>query len=74
MEKNIEELNFLKRELYFLNGELKKINAQIEKLQYNSEDMESQTKLWEFKEKIEGRIRQCKYEEENPTKKGTVHF
>jgi len=57
MGKNTEELNFLK-------GELKKINNQIKKLQYNEEDMESQTKLWEMKEKIEEKIRVCKFEEE----------
>ena len=58
MGKNIEELNFLK-------GELKKINDQIKKLQYSEEDMEFQTKLWEMKEKIEGKIRGCEFEEEN---------
>jgi len=55
MGKNTEELNFLK-------GELKKINAQIEKLEYGSGIME---KLWERKEKIEGKIKECEYEEEN---------
>jgi hypothetical protein len=58
MGKNIEELNFLK-------GELKKINAQIEKLQYGSGVMESQAKLWELREKIEGKIKECEYDEEN---------
>jgi hypothetical protein len=58
MGKNIEELNFLR-------GELKKINAQIEKLQYGSGVMETQVKLWELKENIEKKIKECEYVEEN---------
>lgn len=58
MEKNIEELNFLK-------GELKKINAQIEKLKYGSGVIEKQAKLWELREKIEKKIRECEFVEEN---------
>ena len=51
MEENMEELNFLKEEL-------KKINAGIKTFQYggNKEIVEAQVKLWELKEKIEGKI------------------
>lgn len=58
MGKNIEELNFLK-------GELKKINDQIAKLQYGAGVLEYQAKLWELKNKIEGKIRYCESQEEN---------
>lgn len=58
MEENTEELNFLK-------GELKKINIQIEKLQYDAGVLEYQVKLWELKNKIEGKIRYCESKEEN---------
>ena len=57
--------NLRKKEFNFLKGELKKINAQIEKLQYGSGVIEKQAKLWELKEKIEGKIEECEYEEEN---------
>lgn len=51
MEENMEELNFLKEEL-------KRINAGIKTFQYggNKEIVEAQVKLWELKEKIEGKI------------------
>ena len=58
MEENIEELNFLK-------GELKKINDQIKELKYDPGDLNSQAKLWELKNKIEGKIRYCESKEEN---------
>ena len=58
MEENTEELNFLR-------GELKKINDQIAKLQYNAGVLDSQAKLWELKDKIEGKIRYCESKEEN---------
>ena len=58
MGKNTEELNFLK-------GELKKINTQIENLQYGAGVLEKQAKLWELKDKIEGKIRYCESKEEN---------
>lgn len=58
MEENIEELNFLR-------GELKKINDQIKELKYDSTDLDSQAKLWELKNKIEGKIRYCENKEEN---------
>lgn len=58
MGKNIEELNFLK-------GELKKVNDQIKELHYDQSDLGLQTKLWEWKEKIEGKIKECECEEEN---------
>jgi hypothetical protein len=50
MEENIEELNFLR-------GELKKINDQIKELKYDQSDLGLQTRLWEWKEKIEGKIK-----------------
>ena len=45
-------------ELNFLNEELKRINAGIKTFQYggNKEIVEAQVKLWELKEKIEGKI------------------
>jgi hypothetical protein len=60
MGKNIVELNFLK-------GELEKINNQIKVTVYggNKEIVEAQIKLWELKEKIEGKIKECEYVEEN---------
>ncbi len=58
MGKNTEELNFLR-------GELKKINDQIAELQYNTGVLEYQVKLWELKNKIEGKIRYCESKEEN---------
>ena len=58
MGKNTEELNFLR-------GELKKINDQIAELQYNAGVLEYQVKLWELKNKIEGKIRYCESKEEN---------
>jgi len=54
MEENVEELNFLK-------GELKKVNTQISELQYKAGVLECQAKLWELKEKIEGKIKDCEY-------------
>ncbi len=58
MGKNTEELNFLR-------GELKKINDQIAELQYNAGVLEYQVKLWELKNKIEGKIRYCESNKEN---------
>lgn len=54
-------------ELNFLREELKKIDKQIKVIVYggNKDIVEAHTKLWELREKIEGKIKDCEYEEEN---------
>jgi len=69
MEENMEELNFLKEEL-------KKINTRIEEFGYGPGNLGTQAKLWELKDKIEGKIdefiKSHQARENKPKRKGTA--
>lgn len=75
--EEIKDEEMYEKELNFLKGELKKIDDEIKTTAYggNKDYVEAQTKLWELREKIKGKIdefiKSHQAGENKPKRKGT---